>query len=139
MIEAWGGQPVINNLGGVTYTASSWSTNTFTPASCGGNFNLFCISFFGNYNNGNGTGLTPIVDITIRDNTTSALLYDSGSIYSWAVASGYSNTLKFELMIVLPVPPSGGNYSIVVRDNESDGGTHTWSNVYICPNITRFS
>lgn len=139
MNEPWGGQPVINNPMGVVYTASAWSTTTFTGASAGGNFNLFVISFFGNYANTNGTNAAPVVEFIVKDNTTAAVLYDSLTGFTWTVASGYNNTLSFTIMLVLPTPPSGGQYAVTIKDSEGDGASHSWADAYQSVSITRFS
>jgi hypothetical protein len=105
--------------------ASSGMPSATTLAVSGGLRYVYSFSFSGTYSNSNGTPLTPVVQITIRNNNSSGtILYQAN--FSTAVPSGYGYPLNLAFGVLKLDAPASGTYWIQATDAESDGGSHTW-------------
>lgn len=86
--------------------------------------------------NSNGTPITPIIDVQIKDGVT-VLATVTTNYQSTAVPTGFSGVLPFGGIVENLPAPASGSYTFHTVDSESDGGSHSWAKTSIVASVSR--
>ena len=95
-------------------------------------------SVLGTLTNSNGTPISPIVSITIRDGST-VLATITSNFQSSGVPTGYAGAIQFGGVVNVPAPVAGSTYTITATDTEGDGGSHSYANTMLTANAAALS
>ena len=95
-------------------------------------------SVLGTLTNSNGTPISPIVSITIRDGST-VLATITSNFQSSGVPTGYAGAIQFGGVVNVPAPVAGSTYTITATDTEGDGGSQSYANTMLTANAAALS
>lgn len=118
-----------------SYADAGVPGDTARAAAAGYLYTVTC-QMLGILNNANGTPITPIIDIQIKDGAT-VLATITTNYQTTAVPTSFNGYLPFGGTVENLPAPASGSYTFHVIDSEGDGASHSYSKSSLIASVTR--